>query len=117
MVYRPGRKNATSHQVGELRANHWFTPSIRTMLRARTGMNRATSGLDFPQLATELPDIISGVVSRLKGHTIIVQRPVDLAKAIRTIERIPETAGCPVCGVTLKVLVAQSDVGSVAVLT
>lgn len=48
-----------------------------------------TGALPSPQSAQGLPDIITAVVSELKGKTLIIQTPADLAKAIQTIERKP----------------------------
>jgi hypothetical protein len=47
------------------------------------------SKLASPPSTQGLPDIITAAVSELKGKTLIVQTPADLAKAIQTIERKP----------------------------
>jgi hypothetical protein len=40
----------------------------------------------FPPPAEGQPDIITAAVARLKGKTLVIHTPAELAKAIRKIE-------------------------------
>lgn len=74
---RPGSSSGTDQWTGESLSDPTVPKTYDVVWPASSGS------------AQGQPDIITAAVSELKGKTLIIHTPADLAKAIHTIERKP----------------------------